>query len=71
MSLFSKSTYVKGTYLTKCRAPVLRVSILIEGACSYSRPVGNNENGKDVLLFSRGAKSIIGAELLNETRTDQ
>jgi len=39
MSLFSKNTYVKGTYLTRYLTPADRVGVLVEGMCSYSRSV--------------------------------
>lgn len=62
IGLFSHSSYVKGTALTRFHCPLEKISILVEGGCSYSKSVrGEREKGKEVLLFTRGPRSIVGA----------
>jgi hypothetical protein len=65
MGLFKKAIYVRGTTLTKEGTQGTKITTIVLGDCSYSKVVKtSHDKGKEVGLFSRGPKSIVGAEFL-------
>jgi hypothetical protein len=62
MGLFKKAIYVRGTTLTKEGTQGTKITTIVLGDCSYSKT--SHDKGKEVGLFSRGPKSIVGAEFL-------